>query len=101
MRYRVFPCVVTIPNNKVYLSVSIADSIVTAVAYVYRKALFHVMLCLEDDVCTYCRIGRQRDSCSTCVSPSSRRYDGTGESIVRMLLKPQSPIGRFSGYLIT
>ena len=57
--YRLFSCVVTTPNSRVYLSVSLADSIVTTVASVYRKTLFLVMLCLEDDVCTYCKIDRQ------------------------------------------
>ena len=97
MCYRVFPWVVTTPNNEVHLSVSIGDSIVTTVASVYRKAPFLVTLCLEDDVYKYCRIGRQRDKCSTCVGPSSRRYDGKGESIAWVLLKPQPPIGRISG----
>jgi hypothetical protein len=81
MRYRVFFCVVTIPNNQVYLSVSITDSIVTTVASIYRKSLSLVTLCLAYDVCTYFRIDRQRDSCNTCVGPSSRRYDGTGDCV--------------------
>jgi hypothetical protein len=74
MRYRVFPCVVTIPTKQVCECV--ADSVGTTISSVYRKALFLITLCQEDDALQERQAERQLHHLCRSKFQTVRRFRG-------------------------